>query len=80
MGAGGCGGGCRCAGDTPEVKDDAQCVIPKEPLTLDKDGKCPCGKSAEDCCHKDELTDERNHALDELCEVHGNELPCGDDK
>lgn len=81
MSAGGCGGGCRCAGDTPEIKNDAACAVPKEPLMLDENGKCPCGKSMEDCCHKDEFSSgEHNHALDELCEAPGNESPCGGDK
>ncbi|OGZ18902.1 MAG: hypothetical protein A2494_03870 [Candidatus Lloydbacteria bacterium RIFOXYC12_FULL_46_25] len=81
MSAGGCGGGCRCAGDAPEIKNDTECAVPGEPLMLDANGKCPCGKSVEDCCHKDELSSsEHNHALDELCEAPGNESPCGGDK
>ena len=81
MSTGGCGGGCRCAGDTPDIKKDGQCAVARAPLALDKDGTCPCGKHAEDCCHKDELKEAKhNHALDELCESHDGKSPCGDNK
>ena len=70
MNSGGCGGGCRCAGDVAQIKNDAQCAIPVEPVTLDESGKCPCGKNADDCCHKDELIENGHDALGELCESH----------
>lgn len=69
MNAGGCGGECRCAGNTTRVKNDAQCDIEAVPLVQGKDGKCPCGKSADECCHKDEQkVCEHNIAQDASCE------------
>lgn len=55
MSTGGCGGDCRCAGNTPDEKKDTLCGAEVMPLVLDEDGKCPCGKSADECCNKDEL-------------------------
>lgn len=37
------------------MKQDAGCAVEAASLMLDKDGKCPCGKSEENCCHKDKL-------------------------
>lgn len=81
MTTGGCGGGCRCAGDAPDTKNDTQCATPIAPLILDENGKCPCGKTARDCCHKDELTEsDHNQAIDELCEAPLDEPLCATEK
>lgn len=74
----GCGGNCQCACG-PEEETDATCELPKEGVTLDKDGKCPCGKGLEDCCHKDEIKttkNDENEALHELCEPHNGKHVC----
>ena len=68
----GCGGNCACA---REANEEA-CVTPKEGIQLDKDGKCPCGKSKEDCCHTDSIVSEENPALHELCEPHNGKHVC----
>ncbi len=75
---GGCGGHCRCA-DQAEVVDGpvtskkiASCEPPKEGVMLDAEGKCPCGKTPDECCHKEVVfASEFNEALDELCADHG---------
>lgn len=66
----GCGGNCACADKNTE----------KETLTpvaggvvFDEDGKCPCGKSKEDCCHYESET---NNAIGELCEPHNGTNVC----
>lgn len=67
----GCGGNCACA----QASDDKDtCASPKETATLDKDGKCPCGKSADECCHQDKA--DENDALHELCEPHNGKHVC----
>ena len=72
---GGCGGHCACAAG---AKPDAEMTCkPEGEVALDKDGKCPCGKSADECCHKDKLvTGQKNDALDELCSPHGGKNVC----
>jgi hypothetical protein len=53
----GCGRNCACACGADE-KETETCAAPEGGVTLDKDGKCPCGKAKEDCCHSD-LIDEK---------------------
>ena len=67
----GCGGNCACARAAGEEVD---CATPTETVMLDKFGKCPCGKSKEDCCHKDTI--DENAALHELCEPHNGKHVC----
>lgn len=66
----GCGNNCACA---KKVEDNETCMPPEGGVVFDKDGKCPCGKSKEDCCHEDT---ESNGALDELCEPHNGMNVC----
>ncbi len=73
----GCGSNCKCAGGIKA--EDLSCEAPKEGVRLDKDGKCPCGKSSEDCCHRDTIMgagDIENDALHELCEPHNGKHVC----
>lgn len=73
----GCGGNCRCACG-PEDMEQESCELPEGGVKLDKNGKCPCGKNLEDCCHKDsmESNDDENEALHELCEPHNGKHVC----
>lgn len=76
---GGCGPHCRRAGSSSEKEGDS-CVAPKEGVVLDKSGKCPCGKGANECCHKDTLLKKKgdvNPAVYELCKPHGLRHLCG---
>ena len=59
-----------------DASDDKleDCAPPEGGVVFDKEGKCPCGKSKEDCCHAD-LIDE-NPALHELCEPHNGRNVC----
>ena len=68
----GCGGNCACA---QAANDKETCALPEGGVTLDKDGKCPCGKSAADCCHSDSM-EGNNDALHELCEPHNGKHVC----
>ena len=70
----GCGGACACA---QEKGQDSACATPSETVSIDKFGKCPCGKSKEDCCHKDTI--DENAALHELCEPHNGKHVCDTD-
>jgi hypothetical protein len=70
---GGCGGRCACA--DASKKEEESCA-PKGEIALDKDGKCPCGKSLDDCCHKDEIKSTGNDAVGELCEPHAGKNLC----
>ncbi len=67
----GCKGACACA---RAAGQDAACATPTETVSIDKFGKCPCGKSKEDCCHKDTI--DENAALHELCEPHNGKHVC----
>lgn len=67
----GCGGNCACA---QMANSEDECALPEGGVVLDKDGKCPCGKSADDCCHSDKI--EGNDALHELCEPHNGKHVC----
>lgn len=67
----GCGGNCACA---KAAGEEATCETPVGGVMLDKFGKCPCGKSKEDCCHKDSI--DQNDALHELCEPHNGKHVC----
>ena len=77
----GCGGNCQCACG-PDEETDTTCELPKVGVMLDKDGKCPCGKGLQDCCHKDEIKNavvgknDENEALHELCEPHNGKHVC----
>lgn len=75
-----CGGNCGCACGQNSVKEAGVCATPKEGVTLDQGGKCPCGKELKDCCHKDvAMKNTPNDALEELCApVGGDTLLCGD--
>ena len=68
----GCGGNCACAQNTDEKNEE--CAPPEGGVVFDKDGKCPCGKSEKDCCHKKDSTD--NEAIHELCEPHNGKHVC----
>ena len=46
-----CGGNCAC-GARNEQAEKLTCEAPKEGVVLNADGKCPCGKLEEECCHK----------------------------
>lgn len=61
---GGCGAHCRC-GSTALKTQEAVCAMPN------KEGVCPCGKTKENCCHKDKFRKEENEAVYELCKKHG---------
>ena len=75
----GCGGHCRC-NDMALGSSTGVCDTPKEAIALNKEGKCPCGKEREECCHKEALVDMTpNDALNELCGPHGDSFLCGDD-
>ena len=67
----GCGGNCACA---QMANSEDECALPEGGVVLDNDGKCPCGKSADDCCHSDKI--EGNDALHELCEPHNGKHVC----
>ncbi len=45
-------------------------------VTLDANGKCPCGKSLDECCHKDEIGAVENPAIGELCEPVSGKSVC----
>ena len=68
----GCGGNCACARRAMEE----ECAPPEGGVSLDKDDKCPCGKSADDCCHSDSIQKGENEALHELCEPHNGKHVC----
>lgn len=66
---------CACG---PDEKKIESCEMPKGGVALDKEGKCPCGKEQEDCCHKDKISfPQENEALHELCEPHNGKHVCG---
>jgi hypothetical protein len=67
----GCGGNCACAQKT---EDKEICAAPVGGVELDKEGKCPCGKSTDDCCHSDTI--DGNNALHELCDEHNGKHVC----
>ena len=68
----GCGGNCACA---KKQDEKTACAVPVGGIELDKHGKCPCGKSTDDCCHSDLI--EGNDALHELCDEHNGKHVCG---
>ncbi len=72
---GGCGGHCRCSDekeDTNKKTASPSCASPTGGVMLDAEGKCPCGKTPDACCHKEVVfASEFNEALDELCADHG---------
>lgn len=70
---GGCGGNCACA--KMEQKGEKSCA-PEGEITLNKDGKCPCGKSLDECCHKDEIKANQNDAIGELCDPESGKNIC----
>ena len=72
---GGCGGQCACARAEESKKGEATCA-PKGTVALDKDGKCPCGKSLDECCHKDEILAMQNDAVGELCDPTNGKNLC----
>ena len=73
----GCGGNCACAqADAASKVTDEVCAPPEGGVMLDKDGKCPCGKVADECCHKESIEKNRNSALHELCEPHNGKHVC----
>ena len=57
---------CAC-GKQEEAMKPISCSDKVVDIEIGIDGKCPCGKSKEDCCHKDELTKNSQEALEELC-------------
>lgn len=67
----GCGGNCACA---QMAGKEEECAKPEGGVVLDKEGKCPCGKSADDCCHADSI--EGASALHELCDEHNGKHVC----
>ncbi len=67
----GCGGNCACA---QMANEQDTCKLPKDGITLDEHGKCPCGKSKDECCHSEAI--EGNEALNELCEDHSGNHVC----
>jgi len=70
----GCGGNCACA---KEKTVAGTCHADAKTVVLFKNGMCPCGKSKDDCCHKDADDDAaKNAALGELCELHGGKNIC----
>jgi len=76
---GGCGPHCRCAGES-QGKKGGVCGIPAVGVTLDANGKCPCGKPEKYCCHKvvlQKMTTGENPAIYELCKAHGKRHLCG---
>ena len=73
MNSGKCQCGCNCSSDTPEMKNDAQCNIEATPVVFDEEGKCQCGKSAANCCRKDEMKGcNHDDAIGESCESCGS--------
>lgn len=79
---GGCGRQCRCGAGADNMTEKDVCPTPAQGITLDADGKCPCGKELKDCCHKDvAIKGAPNEALGELCMPEkGGASPCGDDE
>lgn len=74
---GGCGGNCACAQSQAEELVVPQNCVPTGTISLDKEGRCPCGKTSDMCCHKDTLADvQKNDALDELCGAHATKSVC----
>jgi hypothetical protein len=70
----GCGGNCACAQAAANESEAESCALPEGGVTLDKDGKCPCGKSKDDCCHSESIAGE--NALHELCDEHNGKHVC----
>jgi len=46
---GGCGSHCRCTDESSNEKEGV-CATREGGVALDENGKCPCGKTKEDCC------------------------------
>lgn len=63
-----CGGNCKCAGTTDDLKQDGMCPTPAGGVRLDDAGKCPCGKELKDCCHHRDDKSTENVPLEELCD------------
>ena len=72
---GGCGGQCACARAEEAKNENATCA-PSGALSLDASGKCPCGKSLDKCCHKDEIKAMQNDAVGELCDPANGKNLC----
>jgi hypothetical protein len=67
-----CGHHCQCAGKESKPAN-AVCEIPNEKIVLDKDGKCPCGKTEADCCQNVKAKQgSQNDAIAELCGTDKN--------
>ena len=76
---GGCGGNCACSGGAAMSAQKGTCAAGGDKVVLNESGKCPCGKPASKCCHKDSIsTNETNEALGELCNPSNKDGLCGD--
>ena len=67
-----CGGNCACASASTS---NNVCAVPASPIVLDEGGKCPCGKTADACCHAESKVGQ-NEALGELCAPHNGKNVC----
>jgi len=82
---GGCGSHCRCTDESSNEKEGV-CATREGGVALDENGKCPCGKTKEDCClsvqsqtqagHKEKLPVAENEIVYELCKKHGKRHLC----
>lgn len=70
----GCNGHCAC-GAAKEPNKEVARALPDTGVHLDAGGKCPCGKAASECCHKETLAKDENEAIQELCAAETR--PCG---
>ena len=59
-----------------EAKNENATCAPSGALSLDASGKCPCGKSLDKCCHKDEIKAMQNDAVGELCDPANGKNLC----
>ncbi len=50
----GCGGDCKCTCDAQAgTEKKLECDMLDMQMLVIKNGKCPCGKALDDCCHRD---------------------------
>lgn len=68
-----CTQNCACA--EPTVTQGV-CALPTTPVSFDREGKCPCGKTADMCCHGGEAQSGANDAIGELCAPHNGQNVC----
>jgi|GEM_PF-1927174 len=70
--------GCQnCSCGNGDVKEEEKVCPPvSTKIMIGEDGKCPCGKTPDECCHKEELQRDSAGAIDELCAPRKDKQIC----